>query len=71
MDHPGVGRHPVQRSEFRLSDAQAEFKWAAPTMGQHTVQVCKEILGMEDDEINALIEENVLEIDTSPEASSA
>ena len=71
MDHPGVGRHPVQRSEFRLSDAQAEFKWAAPTMGQHTVQVCKEILGMEDGEINALIEENVLEIDTSPEASSA
>jgi crotonobetainyl-CoA:carnitine CoA-transferase CaiB-like acyl-CoA transferase len=69
MDHPGVGWHPVQRSEFRLSDAQAEFKWAAPTMGQHTVQVCKEILGMEDDEINALIEENVLEIDTSPEAS--
>jgi hypothetical protein len=40
-------------------------------MGQHTVQVCKEILGMEDDEISALIEENVLEIDTSPEASSA
>jgi hypothetical protein len=39
-------------------------------MGQHTVQVCQEILGMEDDEINALIEERVLEIDTSPEASA-
>ena len=65
MDHPGVGRHPVQRSEFRLSEAQAEHKWSAPMLGQHTVQVCKEILGMEDDEINALIEENVLEVDTS------
>ncbi len=70
MDHPGVGRHPVQRSEFRLSEAQAEHKWAAPLLGQHTVQICKEILGMEDDEINALIEEKVLEVDTSQDATS-
>lgn len=70
MDHPGVGRHPVQRSEFRLSQAEAVFKWSAPNMGQHTVQVCQEILGMPDDEIQALIDENILEIDTSPEASA-
>jgi crotonobetainyl-CoA:carnitine CoA-transferase CaiB-like acyl-CoA transferase len=70
MEHPGVGRHPVQRSEFRLSKAEAEFKWAAPNMGQHTVQVCKEILGMPDDEIQALSDDHSLEIDTSPEAST-
>ena len=68
MDHPGVGRHPVQRSEFRLSQAEAEYHWPAPNMGQHTVQVCKEILGMPDAEIQALIDEQVLEIDDSPEA---
>jgi benzylsuccinate CoA-transferase BbsF subunit len=68
MDHPGVGRHPVQRSEFRLSQAEAEFHWPAPNIGQHTVQVCKEILGMSDEEITTLIDENVLEVDTSEEA---
>lgn len=67
MDHPGVGRHPVQRSEFRLSEAEAEFHWPSPNIGQHTVRVCKEILGMSDDEITALIDENVLEIDTEAE----
>jgi crotonobetainyl-CoA:carnitine CoA-transferase CaiB-like acyl-CoA transferase len=62
MDHPEVGRHPVQRSEFRLSRAPAEHHWPSPTIGQHTVQVCKEILGMSEDEINSLIEEDVLEV---------
>jgi benzylsuccinate CoA-transferase BbsF subunit len=69
MNHPHVGRHPVQRSEFRLSRAQAEHRWPAPNLGQHTVQVCQDILGMSDDEITALIDDNVLEIDTDTETS--
>lgn len=70
MDHPGVGRHPVQRSEFRLSQAEAEFHWPSPNIGQHTVQVCKEMLGMSDDEITTLIEERVLEVDSGEENAS-
>jgi crotonobetainyl-CoA:carnitine CoA-transferase CaiB-like acyl-CoA transferase len=70
MEHPEVGRHPVQRSEFRLSRATAEHRWPAPNIGQHTVQVCKDILGMSEDEINALIEAEVLEVGL-PEESSA
>ncbi|MBM3224899.1 MAG: CoA transferase [Candidatus Tectomicrobia bacterium] len=66
MDHPGVGYHPIQRSEFRLSDTPAEFRSPAPNIGQHTVQVCKEILGMADEEIASLIAANVLEV-PSPE----
>jgi crotonobetainyl-CoA:carnitine CoA-transferase CaiB-like acyl-CoA transferase len=64
MDHAGVGRHPIQRSEFRLSAAPAAFHWPAPNIGQHTVQICKDILGLSDDEINTLIAEQVLEVDT-------
>lgn len=69
MDHPGVGRHPVQRSEFRLSRAPAEHRWPAPTLGQHTVQVCIEIFGMSEDEVTALIEETVLETDSDTKGS--
>jgi benzylsuccinate CoA-transferase BbsF subunit len=69
MEHPGVGRHPVQRSEFRLSDVPAAFHWPAPNIGQHTVQVCKEILGMSDEEMTQLIHDNVLEVDTGEDTS--
>jgi crotonobetainyl-CoA:carnitine CoA-transferase CaiB-like acyl-CoA transferase len=62
MEHAELGRHPVQRSEFRLSQAPAEHRWPAPSLGQHTVQVCQDILGMSTDEITALIAEEVLEI---------
>ncbi|MGE3540385.1 MAG: CaiB/BaiF CoA transferase family protein [Candidatus Tectimicrobiota bacterium] len=70
MDHPGVGRHPVQRSEFRLSAVAAEFHRPAPNIGQHTVQVCKEILGMSDEEIASLIDEQVLEVDTGEDTGA-
>jgi crotonobetainyl-CoA:carnitine CoA-transferase CaiB-like acyl-CoA transferase len=61
LDHPEMGRHPVQRSEFRLSRAQAQFRSPAPLLGQHTAQVCKEILRMSDEDIAALSEAGVLE----------
>jgi crotonobetainyl-CoA:carnitine CoA-transferase CaiB-like acyl-CoA transferase len=71
LDHPGVGRHPVQRSEFHLSQATAEHRWAAPLIGQHTAQVCKEILGMPEDEIATLMAEGVLEGSTALEGGAA
>jgi crotonobetainyl-CoA:carnitine CoA-transferase CaiB-like acyl-CoA transferase len=61
----------VQRSEFRLSRATAEHLWPAPNIGQHTVQVCKEILGMSEDEINALIEADVLEVGLPEEPTAS
>ena len=70
LDHPGVGRHPVQRSEFRLSRAVPEHRWAAPLIGQHTVQVCQDILGMAEAEITALMAEGVLEDSTPLEGDS-
>jgi crotonobetainyl-CoA:carnitine CoA-transferase CaiB-like acyl-CoA transferase len=61
LDHPEMGPHPVQRSEFRLSRAPGRFGSPAPLLGQHTVQVCQEILQMDEAEIAALLEAGVLE----------
>jgi benzylsuccinate CoA-transferase BbsF subunit len=71
MEHPEVGRHPVQRSEFRLSRSTAEHRWPAPSIGQHTVQVCKEILGMSEDVIRTLIADDVLEVGLPEESSTS
>ena len=62
-----LGRHPVQRSEFRLSRAPAARNWPTPLIGEHTRQVCRDILGMSDAEIEPLIAEGVLEV---PEAAA-
>ncbi|MCC7081713.1 MAG: CoA transferase [Burkholderiales bacterium] len=61
-DKPRIGRHAVQRSEFRLSRAPAAHNWPTPFIGEHTRQVCRDILGMIDAEIEALIEAGVLEV---------
>ncbi|MGH8662662.1 MAG: CaiB/BaiF CoA transferase family protein [Burkholderiales bacterium] len=61
-DRPKIGRHVVQRSEFRLSRASAERNWPTPFIGEHTRQVCRDILGMTDAEMEPLIEQGVLEV---------
>ncbi len=61
-DHAELGRHPVQRSEFRLPAARSEANWSAPAIGAHTAEVCRDVLGMREDEIAALVTEGVLEV---------
>ena len=67
-EKPKLGRHPVQRSEFRLSDAEAARNWPTPLVGEHTREVCSRMLGMRDDEIDALVAEGVLEVAEPVEA---
>ena len=67
MEHPDLGRHAVQRSEFRLSRDAGLHRWPAPNIGQHTMHVCEEFLGMPRDEIDALVSEDVLEVDRAEE----
>ena len=67
-EKPEIGRHPVQRSEFRLSRAAAARNWPTPFIGEHTLQVCREMLGMTDAEIEPLIAEGVLEVPAPAEA---
>jgi benzylsuccinate CoA-transferase BbsF subunit len=61
-EKPDIGRHPVQRSEFRLQRADAARNWPAPLIGEHSRWVCGQILGMPEAEIDALIAEGVLEV---------
>ncbi len=61
-DKAEIGRHPVQRSEFRLSKTEALRKWPTPFVGEHTRHVCGEILGMTAAEIDPLIADGVLEV---------
>jgi crotonobetainyl-CoA:carnitine CoA-transferase CaiB-like acyl-CoA transferase len=58
LDHPEAGRNAYDGPPFRMSKTPGELRTPAPLLGQHNEQVCKEILGMSDDEIaEALIEQ--------------
>jgi len=58
LDHPETGVMAYDGSPFRLSKTPGKLTMPAPTLGQHNEYVCKDILGMTDDEIaEALIEQ--------------
>ena len=61
LDHPEMGVHATDGNCFTLSESPAEYQRPAPLLGQHTHQLCREVLGMSDDEIAALESQGALE----------
>ena len=58
LDHPEAGITAYDGPPFRLSKTPGVLRSPAPLLGQHNELVCKEILGMSDEEIaEALIEQ--------------
>lgn len=60
MDHPTVGKVRGVGSPVRLSKTPAEVRTPAPTHGQHTREVMRDVLGMSEGEIDALKAKGVL-----------
>ncbi len=62
MDHPATGNNPVRliASPLKFSGADTEYRYAPPTLGQHTDEVLKEILGLEPEEIAGLRQRGVV-----------
>lgn len=50
LNHPEIGKHKYYRSGYILSETPAELNMPAPCLGEHTEYVCKELLGMSEDE---------------------
>ena len=61
LDHPEAGRTAYDGPPFVLSKTPGKLRSPAPLLGQHTEQVCKEILGLSDDEIADLLVAGVLQ----------
>jgi crotonobetainyl-CoA:carnitine CoA-transferase CaiB-like acyl-CoA transferase len=58
IDHPETGRMAHDGAPFRLSKTPGSLRTPAPLLGEHNEYVCKQILGMSDDEIaEALVEQ--------------
>ena len=59
--HPARGEFHYERNGFRLSDAPSGYAGPAPTLGQHTDEVLRELLGCSGAEIAALKESGGVE----------
>ncbi|MGB6836731.1 MAG: CoA transferase [Dehalococcoidia bacterium] len=60
LDHPEAGRTAYDGPGFRLTKTPGVLRSPAPCLGEHNEKVCKEILGLDDEEIAELLIEQVL-----------
>jgi len=60
VEHASAGKVPLMASPMRFSETPLEFKLPPPTLGQHTGEVLKNVLGLDDAAIARLHEEGVV-----------
>ena len=60
LDHPTMGSFGHPSPPFKLSKTPSQMR-TAPTLGEHTEYVCRQVLGMSDAEFIELLEMGVLE----------
>lgn len=60
LDHPEMGPSTYNSAPYRYSHAESAPSSPAPLLGQHTREVCSDLLGLDDDEINQLEQDGVL-----------
>jgi len=61
MEHPEIGQFHHLGQSIKMSKTPAVGRMPAPCLGEHTEYVCREFLGMSDEEFVSLIEKGVLE----------
>lgn len=61
MPHPTAGTMPLVGSPIRMSATPVEYRLPPPLLGQHTLSVLEEVLGLGRDEIAALAERKVVQ----------
>jgi crotonobetainyl-CoA:carnitine CoA-transferase CaiB-like acyl-CoA transferase len=61
VEEPEMGPVVTEFPPVRLSETPAQLRTPAPLMGEHTDQVLRELLKLDDKEISALKAANVLD----------
>lgn len=62
LDHSVTGRSAYDGIAYKLSETPGRLTRAAPRIGEHTEYVCREILGMTEEEMDEYLAEGVIEI---------
>jgi succinyl-CoA---D-citramalate CoA-transferase len=60
VEDPDIGPFPMQNVVPRLSETPGEVRWTGPKLGQHNDEIYGEVLGMSDEDIDALRERGIV-----------
>jgi benzylsuccinate CoA-transferase BbsF subunit len=60
LDHPVSGKRLYPGVPFKMSGAQPVQSTAAPLLGQHTEEICRDLLKMSGEETQRLVKEDIL-----------
>jgi succinyl-CoA--D-citramalate CoA-transferase len=60
VEDPEIGPFPMQNVVPRLSETPGEVRWTGPKLGQHNDEVFKEVLGMEEEDLDGLRERGIV-----------
>jgi crotonobetainyl-CoA:carnitine CoA-transferase CaiB-like acyl-CoA transferase len=55
VDHPVAGRVDLPGTGLRSQQFDLSYRGPAPTVGQHTGPVLRDLLGLDDDGLDALV----------------
>ncbi|MGD8563123.1 MAG: CoA transferase [Desulfarculaceae bacterium] len=61
VEHPVIGCHELESQAFLMSETPPRMNMPAPCLGEHNEQVCREILGLSDEQFVELMVEGVFE----------
>ncbi len=61
LDHPEAGRTAYDGPPLRMSKTPGTLAKPAPCLGEHTQYVCRDIIGMDDDEVAEMVMAGVLQ----------
>ncbi len=58
--HPELGEFKMHNVFPKLSDTPGEVRWLGPTLGEHTIEVLRDVLGYSNDAVTALRDHGVI-----------
>ena len=66
LEHPEMGITSYEDSSFRLSKTPSEIRRPAPLLGEHTEYICKQLLGISDEEFDKLLADDIISLRPQP-----
>ena len=61
LDHPVLGEHAVVAPTFAVTGIASGPHRGFPLIGEHTESICRDVLGLDNDEIAALAQSGIFE----------
>ena len=71
LEHPTIETLIYPTPVFKLSDTPVAASTISPLLGQHTEEICLEVLGMSEGEIQRLLNEDILNSPANDTGSSS